>query len=283
VRFLGGAIALAAGLAVLKAAVFLLEPKLAFFPARALDLTPRAAGLPYEDLRAVTADGLTLRGWFVPAPASTGGRPLTLLVFHGNAENIGHGLDLAERAHRAGYAVALGEYRGYAGNPGNPSERGLYLDGEAIFQAVAARSDVDPARVVFWGRSIGAAVAGRLASSGRGAGLVLESPFLSVGHLLRDDGAWLLYGLSLLGSYRFELEPALSSLEMPLLVIHGTRDEIAPFAHGRRLHDLARGPRTLVALEGGGHNDLWALHGDALWAGAERFLRTLDGDGDQSG
>lgn len=291
-RFLGWAIALLAGLALLKAAVLYLEPRLAFFPLDDRVPTPDAAGLPFEDLVATTDDGLALRGWFIPAPpagpvAATGAAPpsglhadppLTLLVFHGNAETIAQGLDLAVRAHRAGYSVALAEYRGYAGNPGKPSERGLYLDGEAAFRAVAGRPDVDAARIVFWGRSIGGVVAGRLAAAGRGAGLVLESPFTSVRDLLRDDGAWIFYALSFLGTYRFELEPAIRSVRMPVLVIHGTRDEIAPFAHGRRLHDLAPGRRSLLALDGGGHNDLWAGYGDELWDGALRFLRSLDGD-----
>jgi fermentation-respiration switch protein FrsA (DUF1100 family) len=224
-----------------------------------------------------------LRGWFIPAPpadpaASTGGAaPLTILVFHGNAETIAQGLDLAQRAHRAGFAVGLAEYRGYAGNPGRPSERGLHLDGAAALRAVAARSDVDAARIVFWGRSIGGAAAARLASAGRGAGLVLESPFTSARDLLRDDGAWLFYALSLLGSYRFDVERDVRQVRMPLLVIHGTRDEIAPYAHGRRLHDSALGPKSMLSLEGGGHNDLWPRFGDHLWEGALRFLRSLDG------
>jgi hypothetical protein len=284
VRFLGWGLALLAGLGLLKALVLILEPRLAFYPRRDVAITPESIGLPFEDLRAATDDDLLVRGWFIPAPPSEhpAEAPLTLLVFHGNAENIGHGLDLAARAHHAGYAVALAEYRGYAGNPGSPSERGIYLDGEAALRALAARPDVDASRIVFWGRSIGAAVAGRLAAAGRGAGLVLESPFTSARALLRDDGAWLFYALSFLGSYRFDLEPVMRNVRMPVLVIHGTRDDIAPFAHGRRLHDLATGPRSLLALEGGGHNDLWAYYGDELWEGAVRFLRALDGS-DQAG
>lgn len=282
-RFLGWASASLAGLVLLKAAVLALEPRLTFFPLDDRSPTPEAAGLPFEDLVATTEDGLVLRGWFIPAPpagraASTGGAaPLTILVFHGNAETIAQGLDLAQRAHQAGFAVGLAEYRGYAGNPGRPSERGLHLDGAAALRAIAGRADVDAARIVFWGRSIGSAVAARLASAGRGAGLVLESPFTSARDLLRDDGAWPLYALSFLGSYRFDVERDVRQVRLPLLVVHGTRDEVAPFAHGRRLHDMALGPKSMLSLEGGGHNDLWPRFGDDLWEGAARFLRSLDG------
>jgi hypothetical protein len=284
------AVALAV-LAALKVAVLLLEPRLTFFPVRALPRTPAAAGLPYEEMRTRTADGLDLRGWFVTAgdqAAGAGRRPLTLLVFHGNAENIATGLALAVRAHAAGFATALAEYRGYAGNPGSPSEKGLGLDAEAWMRTVAARPDVDPARLVIWGRSIGSAPAVRLAAGGGVAALVLESPFTSARDLLRDAGAWHLWALSWLGSYRFDQAAMIRRVRAPLLVIHGTRDEVAPPAHGRRLYDLAPGARSIVAIEGGGHNDLWADHGDELWTGAEAFLRAVDdatsgGGGDPAG
>jgi fermentation-respiration switch protein FrsA (DUF1100 family) len=270
------AIKIAAGIIValvlLRLAVLALEPRLVFFPQRDLVLTPAGIGLPYEDAAVVTADGVRVRGWFVPAPASAAPAPV-LLVFHGNAETIAHGLDLAARAHSAGFAVLLAEYRGYGGNPGSPSEEGIARDGLAF--AAAAEERADGAPVVLWGRSIGASVAVRLAVAGHGAAVILESPFTSARDLLRDQGAWMFLALSYLGSYRFDAAAHMADVRVPVLVIHGTRDEIAPFAHGRRLFDRAPGTKALVALEGGGHNDLWARHADALWAGAERFVRAL--------
>jgi len=271
-----GALKFAAGIVValvlLRLVILALEPRLAFFPQRDLVLTPAAIGLPCEDVVAVTADGVRLRGWFVPAPAGTAPAPV-LLVFHGNAETIAHGLDLAARAHGAGWAVLLAEYRGYGGNPGSPSEEGIARDGFAF--AAAAREKTRGAPVVLWGRSIGASVAVRLAVAGQGAAVILESPFTSARALLRDQGAWLFLALSYLGSYRFDVEARMADIRVPVLVIHGTRDEVAPFAHGRRLFDLAPGPKAFVELVGGGHNDLWARHADALWAGVERFVRAL--------
>jgi len=259
-------------LLLLRLVVLALEPRLTFFPSRDLVLTPAAIGLPYEDAAVETEDGMRLRGWFVPAPASAAPAPV-LLVFHGNAETIDSGLDLAARAHGAGLAALLAEYRGYGGNPGSPSEEAIIRDGLAFAAAAAVRAGGAP--VVLWGRSIGASVAVRLAVAGHGAAVILESPFTSARDLLRDQGAWLLLTLSHLGSYRFDTAARMADVRVPVLIIHGTRDEIAPFAHGRRLLDLARGPKEMVVLEGGGHNDLWARHAGALWTGAERFVRAL--------
>ena len=258
---------------VLFAGVRLIEPRIAFFPVVPLQGSPAALGVPFEDLEAVTSEGLRLRGWYLPATEGTPAHAWTLLVFHGNAENIGTGLELAQRAHAAGFGVALAEYRGYAGNPGSPSEQGIYRDGEAFFRAVAARPGVDPARIAVWGRSIGGSVAVRLAASGHGGALVLESPFRSARTLLRDAGAWLFYGLSFLGSYRFDQEALIGRVEVPILILHGTADEVVPFAHGRRLFEAAQAPKAFAAVAGGGHNDLWASHAGEVWGAAESFLR----------
>jgi fermentation-respiration switch protein FrsA (DUF1100 family) len=257
---------------VLRTGVRFLEPRLAFFPVREIATTPASVGLDYEPLVAVTDDGLRLSGWYVPPPG--GARDAwTLLVFHGNGENIGSGLALAERAHQAGFGIALAEYRGYAGNPGHPSETGIARDGEAFWRALAARPGLDPARIAVWGRSIGSAVAVRLAAAGRGGALVLESPFRSARTLLRDGGNWILWALSVFGTYRFDQESRMGAIRVPLLIVHGTSDEVVPFAHGRQLYEAARAPKVFAAIPGGGHNDLWARHAAEVWSAAESFLR----------
>jgi len=262
-------------LLLLRLGVRLLEPRLAFFPVVALEATPAERGLPFEDLVGTTDDSLRVRGWFIPPPDGTPPGAWTLLVFHGNAENIGHGLNLAVRAHAAGFGVAMAEYRGYAGNAGSPSEHGIFLDGEAFLRALLERPGADPRRIAIWGRSIGGAVAVHLAAAGNGGALVLESPFRSARTLLRDAGAWILHGLSFIASYRFDQEALIDRVRSPVLVLHGTADEVVPFSHGRRLYELANEPKRFQAIEGGGHNDLWARHADEVWGAAETFLRGL--------
>jgi hypothetical protein len=278
----------------LKVLVLVAEPRLTFLPVATLATTPEAYGLPFEDLHPVTADGLRLRAWLIPAregageegaatpPASgqpaAGAAPLTLVFFHGNAENIGTCLDLARMTRPAGYNLVLAEYRGYGGSEGSPSERGIYLDGEAVLRSLAGRPGVDPRRIVLWGRSIGGAVAVHLAA-GRAAvaGVVLESPFTSARELMREGGTttFVFYLLSFLSSYRFDLAGKIERVSAPVLIVHGTDDEVVPFALGRRLFERAPGRKEFAAIEGGGHNDLMALHGEELWHDVARFLATL--------
>ncbi len=284
----------------LKLLALALEPRLTFMPLREIPFSPADLGLPFEDAWITTEDGLRIHGWFIPgreagraaggAPGATSSAravraPLTLLFFHGNAENIALNLPLARITYRAGYNLLMVDYRGYGKSVGSPSETGIYRDGKAAFRYLLGRSDVDPARIVVWGRSIGAAVAVRVAaaaapaetgSAGGVAGVILESPFTSALELLRDGGYWLFYPLALLGSYRFDQTRWIGRIDAPICVVHGTRDEVVPFRLGRRLFDLAPGKKDLVAIEGGGHNDLLASHADELWSGVSRFLASLE-------
>ena len=166
----------AAGLVVaavlgLKILVSVLEPRATFFPVRSTGVTPADYGLPFEDLRIETGDGVSIQAWFIPAAAPPVGasappspapghtaRPLTLIAFHGNAESIEQMLPLARRVREAGFNLMMVEYRGYGRSGGQPSERGVYADGEAALRTLRARGDPAPGPIVLWGRSIGAAV-----------------------------------------------------------------------------------------------------------------------------
>ncbi len=268
--------ALAAGLA-LKLLVLLAQSALTFFPVRALPATPGTFGLAFEPLSIATTDGETLGGWFIPGRADAGDRPFTIVHFHGNAENIASYAALGRRTHEAGHHLLLIDYRGYGTSSGHPSEAGIYRDGAAALAYLESRDDLDADRVVLWGRSIGACVAVRLAATdARVAGVILESSFTTARDLLREGGAFILYPLSFLSSYRFDQAGLIGSVNAPLLFIHGTDDDVAPHRLGRRLFDLAGGRKSFFEIDGGGHNDLLARHGDALWGEVSRFIASLD-------
>jgi uncharacterized protein len=269
----GAGLVVAAALG-LKIALLLLEPAITFLPPRDQAITPAALELPFEEAEPLTGDGVRLHGWLVPGAAPR--RRLTLIYFHGNAENIAGCLPLARLTHDAGYDLLLVDYRGYGRSGGRPSETGLYRDGAAALAWLRDRPGGPGSRVVLWGRSIGTSVAIRTAAEDPVlTGLILESGFPSAGELLRAGGHRILYALSFFASYRFDQREALGRIHAPALVIHGTQDDIVPYRLGRDLFERLAGPRTFLAIEGGGHNDLLALHQTELWDGVRRFLTTL--------
>src|SRR3989442_15755906 len=207
--------------------------------------------MPFEDVFLEAGDGVRLHGWLVPG---VGKSSLTLLFFHGNAENIGGCLDLAKLTRPAGYDLMLVDYRGYGRSEGRPSEAGLFLDGRAALAYLKARQGREPGRIVVWGRSIGAAVAVEVAAADPSgtAGVILESSFTSVPDLLRSGGHWFMYVASRFGTYRFDSAARIRGVRAPALAIPGTADDIAPFSLARLPFDFAPGWKELVAIEGGG-------------------------------
>jgi fermentation-respiration switch protein FrsA (DUF1100 family) len=257
---------------VLLAALALLwsqQRRLIYLPApRAVP--PAAALLPgAEEVSFPTEDGLRLDGWFLPAAAA--GRGPAVLVCNGNAGNRSLRAPLAAALARAGLAVLLFDYRGYAANPGRPTEPGLAADARAAAAYLAGRPEVDPARLVYFGESLGAAVALRLATERPPAALVLRSPFWSLAEVGRVHYPWL--PVSLLLADRYDAAGRVGRLAAPLLVVAGERDRIVPAAHSRRLFDAAPQPKRFVLLAGADHNDLDLLAGPRLLDEVTAFLR----------
>jgi hypothetical protein len=245
------------------------ERALIYMPSRELYGNPADLGLPYRDVWFRAEDGISLHGWFVP-----GRSPITLLWFHGNAGNVSHRLDnIREINRRLGIGVFIFDYRGYGRSEGTPTELGLYRDARAAREALLKEPGVDAARLVYFGRSLGAAVAVELALAERPAGLILETPFRSVQTMANRT----LPGSGFLMKTRFDSLSKIGRISAPLLILHGDADEVVPYAEGRRLFEAAREPKAFYTIPRARHNDTYLVGGDAYWLQWERFLASLPG------
>ena len=174
---------------------------------------------------------------------------------------------------RLGLDVVLVDYRGYGRSRGTPDEEGVYLDGLAIYDAVAARS-VRAEDIVLFGRSLGGAVAIETALLRPAGALVLESVFRSVPALAREH-YW--FVPSAVIRTRMDNESKIRRVQVPTFLLHGDRDGIVPLAHGRRLFELAAGPARLHVIEGAGHNDTYLVGGEPYAEMWGAFLRDTAG------
>jgi hypothetical protein len=198
-----------------------------------------------------TTDGLSLYGWFHP-PASD--EHPVLIRFHGNASNAAWSYERAEPFIAAGYGVLIVEYRGYAGNPGSPNEEGLYNDARAFTHWAKARGIAED-RIILYGESLGSGPAVAMAVEHQNIrALILEAPFTSIA-----DVAARIYPfvpVRLLLKDRYDNLSRIAKISAPLIIAHGTSDGVVPYALGRQLFDAAMEPKTMISIEGGGHNDL---------------------------
>ncbi len=235
---------------------------------------PRAAGALGQGVEVVeyaAADGVALRGLLARAPAPDDGAPV-VVVFHGNGEAAIDLLGFARRLTQAGCHAFVAECRGYGGCPGSPSEQGLLADGRAALEAARARLGVERADVVLLGHSLGTGVASLLAAEGAGRRAVLISPYVSVAEVAAGLAPeWLVW---LAVPDRYESLAALRArADLPLLIVHGTRDGVIPFAHGRRIAEELASRARLIALEGVGHGVIHGALSEATIAEITSFAR----------
>ncbi|WP_338501705.1 alpha/beta hydrolase [Sphingomonas kaistensis] len=206
-----------------------------------------------QPVAAVTADGLRLGGYYWPARP---GRPL-VVYFHGNGFNQLVGAARAEPLRAGGHGVLVASYRGYGGNGGKPSEQGLLRDGEAWMAEARRLSGGQPLFV--FGHSLGGAVALEMAGRHQVGGVATLGTFARLADMAPPVARGLLPD-------RFDNVAALGRVRAPVLLLHGDRDEIVPFAAGERLAAAGGGRAQLVRLPGAGHQVDLAAVADRLWA-----------------
>lgn len=264
-------LALALTVGAVAGAVVAFEDSFIYFPARPLDLTPSELGLSFEEAWLTAEDGVRIHGWFLPARGSR----FTVLFAHGNAGNIGHRLDRARlMLSRLATDVFLFDYRGYGRSEGSPGEEGTYRDARAAHDYLVGGRGIRPERLVLFGESLGSAVVLDLALSRPCRGLVLETPFASVADMAREVLPILPVGKLLRTKYDNRAKAA--RLEVPLLVLHGDRDSVVPYAQGRRVFEAAPEPKRFFRIPGADHNDTYLTGGEAYWRELAAFLKTLE-------
>jgi len=231
-----------------------------FFPARDLYRSPASEGLAYEDVH-FNSGGNQLHGWYIPASGSQ-----VVLWMHGNAGNIADRLDQAVEMKRAlGVSSLMFDYRGYGKSEGSPSEAGLYQDAEAAFTWLTETRGVNPGDIILFGHSLGSAVSVDLAlkEGVKAGGMVMESPFTSAAGVARRMYFGLPVGLVM--SVKLDNIGRIGDVKMPILVIHGVRDSVIPFAMGKKVFDAAPEPKSFLPVSGADHSDCFDVGGESYW------------------
>jgi uncharacterized protein len=242
-------------------AMWINQRRMIYFPQTGSQVPPIAEVLP--DAREVslrTADGLSLGAWFVPA--GTARRDMTVLVANGNAGDRSMRAPLAAALADAGLSVLLFDYRGYGGNPGEPTEEGLAHDVRAAHRYLVQDLGVPSERIVYYGESLGAAVVTELATEHPPAGLLLRSPFTDLAAVGRVHYPFL--PVSALLWDRYPLADRLHRISVPTTVVYGSADSIIPAELSRAVAAAAGGPVRLVEVPDADHNDIALLRGPEL-------------------
>lgn len=231
--------------------LYTLQSKLIFYPG-VLDPTFRFKLGPNDtEVTLKTSDGEHISALFYSNKSTD-----VILYFHGNAGDLSGWQFVAEDFTGLGYNFFIIDYRGYGKSSGNVSEKGLYLDADAAWDYLVRRGFA-PGNILVYGRSIGSGVAVDLAARKHCKGLVLESPYSSLGKLANEK--FPLFFPSLLLKYRFDNLSKMANVKCPVIFLHGSDDTLIPASHSRKLFERFNGRKKLIVVDRGSHNDLHAF------------------------
>ncbi len=222
------------------------QRRLQYFPDRRLTRLAQTDLTGGEDLRLQPDDGETLVAWHFPP---RNGRPL-ILYFHGNGGAL---IDRVPRFRlflERGYGLLAVSYRGYGGSTGSPTQAGLMQDGEAAYREARALGYTSD-RIVLLGASLGTGVAIALAATHGAAAIVLEAPYLSALDVASTH--YPIFPVNWLMVDRFRSDLAIRDVRIPVLMVHGEKDDVVPINSAKRLFELANEPKTFVSVPGGNH------------------------------
>jgi pimeloyl-ACP methyl ester carboxylesterase len=234
--------------------------------------------LPHQDISFVS-DGLSLRGWLLPAAAPRRG---LIVYLHGIGDNREGGLGLAHRFGPQGYDVLAYDSRAHGSSQGSFCTYGVRESHDLARALDAVKAD----RAILFGTSLGAAVALQAAPlDGRIAAVIAQSPFSDLGAIVAYRAPWFATRAEVAAALReaerraaFRADEA-SALEaaravrVPVLLIHGAEDRDTPPDQGRRVFEALGGPKRLVLVPGAGHNE--TLRGAEVWRVIEEWLGAL--------
>jgi len=239
------------GLLLLNVMMYFQQSHMIFFPTTGLEQTPAHWGFEYEEANFNTEDNIQLHGWYIPQAKSEH----VLLFFHGNAGNISHRRESIEMFHRLGLNVLIIDYRGYGQSKGKPSEKGLYRDATAAWQYLTEQKGFEPDQIIIFGRSLGGAVAAKLATNVQARGLIVESTMSSARDFAKQ--AFKVLARLIVIRYDFNTAEYLRHINVPVLVLHSPDDEIMPFQLGKKVFESAHQPKQFVRMRGGHNNGFY--------------------------
>jgi alpha-beta hydrolase superfamily lysophospholipase len=209
-----------------------------------------------------TPDGVKINARFRANPSAKH----TILFCHGNGEDLGSVSTYLEDYHKQGYSILSWEYRGYGHSGGEPDEPSTYADAEMMLNWLKQRG-VPLRSVVLYGYSLGGGPATELARRHEVGGLVLEAAFVSAYRVMTR---WpLVYG------DKFKNLAKLEEVKCPVLVLHGTADEMIPLWHGERLFAAAREPKMKLFISGATHGGVVDTAKDKYWTTLRCFAESL--------
>lgn len=248
-------------------ALYFFQTRLLFHPSKLSKSFRFTVPTGTTELFLKTTDGETINALYY-----AGQRDETILYLHGNAGDLSGWKFVVDTFAAAGYSILMIDYRGYGKSTGEISEQGIYEDAATAYRFLTTDKQLAPGSVIVYGRSLGTGPAVELASTKHVRALVLESPFTSMKKLANEKLP--LFFPSLYMRYHFDNITKISKIKVPVVLVHGTADELIPASHSERIYAAVPTRKKMILVHGAGHNDLgeFAEHQQFIQSGLAEFI-----------
>jgi uncharacterized protein len=201
-----------------------------------------------EEITLITSDGIKLQAWY----RKPNDNKHMVIFLHGNAGNLENRVDKLEKLIKMGYGFIIPAWRGFGKSSGKASMKGLYQDAEAAISFIKSR-DYELENTILIGESLGTGIAAEMATRYRFKGLFLITPYKSIA--ARADELYPLMLATYLTKDNFNVIDKISSINQPVLIIHGTEDNVVPCSHSEEIFTKAKEPKKMIIYPGVGHSD----------------------------
>ena len=220
-----------------------------------------------EKVKIKTSDEIELLGWYHKKDLE---RYKTILFFHGNAGSIENRIHKLNHFQEMDVNFLIIAWRGFSGNNGSPSEKGLYEDGKSAISWLIDKG-VKEENIVIYGESLGTGVATHLSQNKNFAGIILETPFTSMVDAAKNFYPYI--PVSLLLKDIFDNKNKIKNINVPVLIMHGEADQIVPYAMGKKMYEIANEPKFSYFTK---HDNHMMEFDENLLKALNSFLKSLN-------
>ena len=250
---------------VITVVVYFFQRKLLYHP-----FSPQITGKGlihnFETINFKTSDNFELKGWFHLKNSNK----KTILFLHGNAGNLDNRIDKLNFLGNMDINFLIISWRGYSGNPGNPSETGLYKDALGGIEWLNKKG-ISNDRIILYGESLGTAITTEVAQNENFAGIILEAPFTSMVDM--GQKIYPIFPVKFLLKDKYESKNKIKNIKSPILVLHGRKDKIVPFYMGEKIFEMANSPKFKYFTD---LDDHMMNFDEKLVNEIDRFIRNLN-------
>ncbi len=235
--------------AMLLAYITLFQEKLIFLPSGLAADYAYTFPHTFEEINLISEDGAVLNALHFTVENSKG----VLLYFHGNAGDLSRWGEVTSYFLQYDYDVLVMDYRTYGKSTGKLSEEALYKDAHLFYTHLLEK--YEEGEIIVYGRSLGTTFATSVAATNNPKKLILETPFYNLLTVAKKQ--YPIFPVDYLLKYKFPTNTLIKQVDCDITILHGTKDNVVPYASGKRLFDSIPGnKKEFITITDGAHNNL---------------------------